>query len=130
MHRCGFRDIDPFGHMGMVAYYAYFADHRFAALRDRFGLDLKAIGRLTFGFFTTETKVQYLRQIRCDEPFTITSKVVANDDTSCLVECVLTKQDGSAAARCSMSVACVDLKSGRMTTWPEDFMERFVEQPL
>lgn len=126
-HHCGFRDVDPFGHMNMANYYAYFVDHRFAALRDRFALTVKAIKELPIGFFTVKSEIEYKRQVRCDESFSITSQVIRADERQCDVECVLTLANGAVASRCTMTIVCVDMATGRGTPWPQGFMDRFYQ---
>jgi acyl-CoA thioesterase FadM len=124
-HTCGFRDVDPYGHMNMVTYYAEFTDHRFTALRERFGLDLNAIRKLPIAFFTTKVEIEYRRPVLCDEKYSITSKVTGVDEQVCEIEAVLAKSDGTVAARCRFLATCVDMATGRRTSWPAGFVERF-----
>ncbi|MHA0111627.1 hypothetical protein ACXYUI_31730, partial [Klebsiella pneumoniae] len=76
--------------MNTLHYVAYFINHRFTALRERFELDLEKINGLDIAFYTRNLDVAFLRPVLGDQLFSITSAILESDSFTCKIECQMT----------------------------------------
>lgn len=126
-HRASFQEIDSYGHLNTVHYLSYFITHRFTALRERFGFDLKKIADIEIAFYTKSLDMSFMRPVLGDQIFMISSHISAMDEATCTVTCEMKDEKGRLMARCNMLMVCVDKKTSRASTWPNNFMAVFYE---
>ena len=126
-HRVRFREVDPYGHMNMAYYVAYYSDHRFEGMREFIGLDFKGIDALPVAFHIRSVEVEYLRPLVADQEFVIRSSVVELKRTQCVVELKMTDKDEQVVSTCRMRIGCIDKATGRICAWSDGLMERFFQ---
>jgi YbgC/YbaW family acyl-CoA thioester hydrolase len=124
-HKPRFFEIDPYGHLSIVHYLAYFTEHRFRGLAEFCGLDVKQINELNIGFYSSSVTIDFKRPVFLDTSFEITSFVASYDESTAIVECEMKTSEGKIISTCKISLACVDKKSGKACPWPLDVLERF-----
>lgn len=126
-HQANFSVVDAFAHMGTVQYASFFIEHRWIGLRG-IGLDLATVNGLPVYFATKSMNINFERPIRCDEAFSITSRVVEWRESDCLTHCEMNKADGKLAASCELIIVCVSKATNRATPWTSDVLDRFFEE--
>jgi len=126
-HRIRFSDLDPYNHMTTGKYTTYYVDHRMQGLRDRIGWDLKTIAALPFMVWVRRMEIDFIRPVRGDQEFTITSFVRQFQGADAIIECAMVDEAGKTLSRCLMTVAHVDRDSNRATDWPPDVAALFSE---
>jgi acyl-CoA thioester hydrolase len=123
--RVRFRDVDPYGHMNMAAYLAYYVDHRFEGMRIFLQMGLKEIIALPVAYHTRSVNIEYLRPLLADQEFRIRSYVSSLKRSQCLVDLEMIEVDGQVASTAHMRIGCIDKATGRPCGWPPGLMERF-----
>lgn len=125
VHRVRFRDVDPYGHMNMAHYLAYYGDHRFEGMRRFIGLDLKAIAELPIAFHTRSVEIEYLKPLVADQEFKILSYVAELRRSQCYVALEMQNESSEKVSTARMRIGCIDKVTGRPCGWPGGLMERF-----
>lgn len=128
-HRVRFSELDPYNHVNTGHYATYFADHRMAGLRDNVGWDLKTLGELPFMVWVKKLEIDFVRPLRADQEFTISSFVKDFHGSDAQIECTMVDAAAKTVSRCSMTVAYVDKQTNRSADWPLDVAALFFEQP-
>lgn len=124
-HRARFREIDAYGHMNMTHYVTYISDHRFQGMREVLGLGFKELDDLPVAFFIRQFEIEYLRQLKADQEFTIRSHVSETLRSQCYVSIAMTGDAGEQFATAKMRIGCIVKATGRPGAWPDGLMERF-----
>jgi len=127
IQRPAFDDLDPFGHMNTTRFVSAFLHHRFTGLREVLGLDLAALAALPFVFVTRHLSVDFVKSIRGDEAFAITSRVVEVGEMDCEVSGEMQDSRGNVAATFLLRLTCVSKQTQRACPWGHGFMDRFFE---
>ncbi len=119
--------IDYNGHMN-VAYYVLVFDHGVDGLWDLLGLD-EAYRRNHGGTtFAVECHVSYLRELRENDPVTITSQLLAWDAKRIhQFQRMYHADSGDLAATCEWMNLHVDIASRRVSPWPKTVLDRLAE---
>jgi acyl-CoA thioester hydrolase len=128
VHHMRFSEMDPYGHMNTTHYLTYFLEHRFECMRKQLGWDLKTISEMPQAFLTVSAKVDYLRPVRPDQEFEITSYLNAAGTTKVQLLGEMKLADGKIAAKLELIVVCFDKASQRVIHWPPGLVELFVEK--
>ncbi len=116
--------IDVNGHMN-VAYYVLAFDLGIDELWASFGITEAHIRDQQSSTFAVEAHVMYLRELRLDDPFFITSQVLAYSDKGIhQFQRMVHADEGYVAATCEWINLHVDLKARRVAPWPEPMLER------
>lgn len=126
-HRVRFREIDPYGHMNMVNYLAYFADHRFEGMRTFVAMGMKELEELPIAFHTRSVELEYLRPLFADQEFVIRSHMSEVKRSQCYVDFEMSGVDGTKLATCRMRYGCIDKATQRPGGWPPGLIERFFQ---
>ena len=126
-HRVRFREIDRYGHMNMVNYLAYFADHRFEGMRTYMGLGTRELEDLPIAFHTRSVELDYRRSLFADQEFVIRSHIAELKRSQCYVDLTMSDADDQVVATCRMRIGCIDKGAQKPCGWPPGLMERFYE---
>lgn len=124
-HRARFVEIDPFGHMNINHYVAYFTENRFIGHREALHLDLKALARFPVAPHIRRAEVDFLRPVFGDMEFTIESFLSELGDGSCVVLATMKGPTGNLHATCKFHIACVEKATLKQIPWPDDFISLF-----
>lgn len=114
--------IDVNHHMN-VAYYVLAFDRGVDALWGRFGITDRYIEEEKNSTFAVETHVTYQRELRLDEPYVITSQILAYDEKRIhqFMRMYHTEEKYLAATAEWMNLH-VDLDARRVAPWPDDIL--------
>src|SRR5215510_1557303 len=124
-HRARFVEIDPFGHMNVNHYVAYYSENRFIGHRECLGLDVKAISRFPVAPHIRSIKIEFLRPVFADVEFTVESFISELMDSSCVVLATMTGATGILHSTCKFQISCVEKKTLTQIPWPDDFISLF-----
>lgn len=115
--------VDHYGHMNL-AYYLVAFDMASDVLWPKLNLGptFRARG---FGTFCAESWQTYTREVVLDMPLACDSELLSFDDKRFLCRHVMYHaEEGWEVAQNELLYLCVDLERRRVTTWPEDVLER------
>ncbi|MEM1174320.1 MAG: thioesterase family protein [Pseudomonadota bacterium] len=119
--------IDINGHMN-VAYYLLAFDLAVDALWTHFGIDDDYVARRQMSTFAVESHVEYLRELRPDAPYTVTTQILAVDGKRLhQFQRMYHRDEGFLAASCEWMNLHVDLSVRRVCPWPDDVLEQILE---
>lgn len=121
-----FSEIDPFGHVNSQHYLAFYNSHRFQGMRETLNLGLKEFAQWPIMFPITEMHIKYYRPVFADQEFKIESYVSDVSEMECIVQLNLTIGD-KLHSEAQMHLACVDKKTMKKTTWPQEIIQLFFE---
>ncbi|MBM4253178.1 MAG: acyl-CoA thioesterase [Deltaproteobacteria bacterium] len=124
-HKPRFFEIDPYGHLSMVHYAAYFIEHRFQGMAQHCGLNAQALADMGIAIFCANFSVDFKSPVFLDTEFTIESHIVSHGGSTAVVACAMHDPDGKLLASCLLTVACIDIQRGKPTRWPEAVLRRF-----
>lgn len=127
VQRPAFHELDPYGHMNTAHYVSAFLNHRFTGLREMLELDLAALSALPFIIVTRQMSIDFVKSIRADDPFTMTSWVSEVGEMDCDIRGEMHDARERLAATFQLRLVCVSKSSQRACAWPENFMARFFE---
>ena len=115
--------VDHYGHMNL-AYYLVAFDMACDVLWPMLNLGPKFRAR-GFGTFCGESWQAYTREVTLDAPLACESELLSFDDKRFLARHVMYHaEEGWEVAQNEVLYLCVDLGKRRVTTWPEDVLER------
>ena len=121
--------IDVNDHMN-VAYYVLAFDQGIDALWDRFGITAEHIREMQSSTFAVESHVIYRRELKLDEPFFVTSQILAFDEKRMhQFQRLYHAEELFLAATAEWMNLHVDLNERRVSPWPDHILEgirRFV----
>ena len=127
-HRVRFRDLDPYGHVNMAHYLAYYGDHRFEGMRTFLGLSFAEIESLPTAFVVRHVEIDYLQPLRGDVEFLIRSRLIDVSRVQCVVGLEMVDPDGTLEySRARMRIASMDRVAGKPMAWPPGLMARFFQ---
>lgn len=119
--------IDANDHMN-VAYYVLAFDLGVDALWRTFGITDDYIRTTNGSTFAVESHITYQRELKVNEPFIITSQVIAYDDKRVhQFQRMYHATEGYLAATAEWMNLHVDLGLRRVTPWPESIRQRIGE---
>lgn len=115
--------VDHYGHMNL-AYYLVAFDMASDVLWPKLNLGRKFRAR-GFGTFCAESWQAYTREVTLDVPLACDSELLAFDEKRFLARHVMYHaEEGWEVAQNEVLYLCVSLETRRVTTWPEDVLER------
>ncbi len=115
--------IDVNDHMN-VAYYVLAFDLAVDSVWHRFGITADYIGTQNNSTFAVEAHIRYLRELACDDPFIVTSQVLAFDAKR--IHHFLRMYhagQGYLAATVEWLNLHVDLDTRRVSPWPDAILD-------
>jgi len=115
--------IDYNGHMN-VAYYVLAFDLGIDALWRQFGITEEHVRETHSSTFAVESHVLYKRELKLDEPYVITSQILAFDEKRIhQFQRMYHADDGYLAATAEWLSLHVDLRSRRVAPWPRHILD-------
>ncbi|MEN9835822.1 MAG: hypothetical protein RL011_2015 [Pseudomonadota bacterium] len=129
-HKPRFFEIDPYGHLSMVHYAAYFVEHRFQGMAQHCGLNAEALAELDIAFFCANLNIEFKRPVLLDTEFTIESHIASYRGSTASVRCSMYDLGGKLLACCHMEIACVDIKRGRPKRLPDSVIKCFFHDAI
>ncbi len=116
--------IDYNGHLKM-AYYELIFDHAASEALTLLGLGQQYAQQRGASFFTAEAHVRYLREITPESPVRVTLRLMDYDEKRIhLYQTLHHASEGWSSATCEQIAVHVDLKSRRVTPFPDVVLER------
>jgi acyl-CoA thioester hydrolase len=110
--------IDINGHVN-VAYYLVAFDHGVDQLFDRFGISADYIRTTRGSTFAVECHVTYQRELNRDDPYTVTTQVLAYDQKRIhQFQRLYHAREGYLSATAEWMNLHVDLNTRRVSPWP------------
>jgi acyl-CoA thioester hydrolase len=109
--------LDQYGHLRWSDYLSAF-DKAGWAFYEHFGCGEDYVRRTGCGFYTVESHVRYLREVRCDAQLEFEGLVFGADTKRCWFAGVL-KVDGIERATVELVDLHVDTRGGRSVPMPE-----------
>ncbi len=125
-HRAKFSEIDLHGHMNNEHYLSYFMDHRFIGLRENLGWDLVTIAKLPVLFVVNNVNISYLKPVKADQAFQISSHVEIFNESTCTISCTM-GDEKNIYSKCEMKLTCIDQKSRQVSEWPKELISKFYQ---
>jgi acyl-CoA thioester hydrolase len=114
--------IDFNDHMN-VAYYLLAFDQGVDALWLEFGITEEHVREMRSSTFAVEAHVTYQRELNLDDPFIVTSQILAFDDKRIhQFQRLYHANDGYLAATAEWMTLHVDLNIRRVAPWPEQIL--------
>ncbi len=118
--------VDINGHMN-VAYYVLAFDLAVDSLWTEFGLGDVYVAEREMSTFAVESHVEYLRELRPDAPYTVTTQILAVDGKRLhQFQRMYHRDEGFLAATCEWMNLHVDLSVRRVSPWPDDVLEKIL----
>ena len=115
--------IDYNGHMN-VAYYVLAFDWGVDALWADFGITEQHVEQNQSSTFAVETHVLYKRELKLDDPYVITSQILAFDEKRIhQFQRMYHAEDGFLAATAEWLSLHIDLNARRVAPWPDSILE-------
>jgi acyl-CoA thioester hydrolase len=116
--------IDVNGHMN-VAYYLVAFDRGVDLLFDQLGISGEYISSTRGSTFAVECHVTYQRELNEDDPYTVTSQVLAFDEKRIhQFQRLYHADEGYLAATAEWMNLHVDLNTRRVSPWPDSIRDR------
>ena len=114
--------IDFNGHMN-VAYYVLAFDLGVDALWVDFGITAEHVQQNQSSTFAVETHVLYKQELKVDDPYVVTSQILAYDEKRIhQYQRMYHAESGFLAATAEWLTLHVDLKKRRVAPWPENIL--------
>jgi acyl-CoA thioester hydrolase len=115
--------IDYNGHMN-VAYYVLAFDWGVDGLWADFGITEQHIEENQSSTFAVETHVLYKQELKLDDPYVITSQILAFDEKRIhQFQRMYHAEDGFLAATAEWLSLHIDLSARRVAPWPSDILD-------
>ncbi|MGI9221726.1 MAG: thioesterase family protein [Woeseiaceae bacterium] len=114
--------IDYNGHMN-VAYYVLAFDLGIDGLWGEFGITAEHIKQRQSSTFAVENHVHYKQELKEDDPYVITSQILAYDEKRIhQFQRMYHAQEGFLAATAEWMSLHIDLQARRVAPWPADIL--------
>ena len=115
-----FSDCDQYGHVNAALYLDYVSSARWAYLRKEFSMGLEAFSARDLGFYLTESKVCYKKQISEVNRIMVRSRTISETYTRMVVSFEITSEDEKLLyADGNMTFVIMDLKRQRPRKLPD-----------
>ncbi len=119
-----FNDCDPLAHLNNSKYLDYMLNAREDHLRDVWNLELLDYHKQGFSWVVSNHEIQYLRPALYNEKISIHSSLIELGDSYVTVEMrMMDEHSKSLKALMWTKFTCVNVKTGKRQSHPEEFME-------
>ena len=119
--------IDYNGHMN-VAYYVLAFDWGIDALWADFGITVEHVEEQQSSTFAVESHVLYKQELKLDDPYVITSQILAFDEKRIQqFQRMYHAEEGFLAATCEWMNLHFDTRIRRVAPWPDEIRARIAE---
>lgn len=119
--------IDINGHMN-VAYYVLAFDHGVDSLWSRAGITDEYINNRMLSTFAVESHITYQAELKLDDPFTVTTRILALDDKRLhQFQWLHHAEKGFLAATAEWLNLHVNMRTRRVCPFPDDILAGFLQ---
>lgn len=121
-----FADCDPIGHLNNVKYLEYMLNAREDHVEQNYGFTYEQYTRETGNTWVTiQNEIAYLKEVRYNSTVEITSKTIAINEMTSVVELLMKDQNGTVHAVFWLTVIYFNMKTRRAEMMPADSLENF-----
>lgn len=121
-----FADCDPIGHLNNVKYLEYMLNAREDHVEQNYGFTYEQYTRETgCTWVTIQNEIAYLKEVRYNSKVEITSKTIAVDDLTAVVELLMKDENGVVHAVFWLTVIYFNMKTRRAEKMPEETLDKF-----
>ena len=119
-----FNDCDPLAHLNNSKYLDYMLNAREDHLRDVWNMELLDYHKQGFSWVVSNHEIQYLRPALYNEKISIHSSLIEAGDSYVTVEMrMMDEHSKSLKALMWTKFTCVNVKTGKRQSHPEEFMD-------
>jgi len=121
-----FADCDPIGHLNNVKYLEYMLNAREDHVEQYYGFTYEQYTRETgYTWVTIQNEIAYLKEVRYNSTVEITSKTIAINEMTSVVELLMKDQNGTVHAVFWLTVIYFNMKTRRAEMMSAESLENF-----
>jgi len=121
-----FADCDPIGHLNNVKYLEYMLNAREDHVEQNYGFTYEQYTRETGNtWVTVQNEIAYLKEVRYNSTVEITSKTIAINEMTSVVELLMKDQNGTIHAVFWLTVIYFNMKTRRAEMMSAESLENF-----
>ncbi len=121
-----FADCDPIGHLNNVKYLEYMLNAREDHVEQFYGFTYEQYTRETgYTWVTIQNEIAYLKEVRYHSTVEITSKTIAINEMTSVVELLMKDQNGTVHAVFWLTVIYFNMKTRRAEMMSAESLENF-----
>jgi len=121
-----FADCDPIGHLNNVKYLEYMLNAREDHVEQNYGFTYEQYTRETgCTWVTIQNEIAYLKEVRYNSTVEITSKTIAVNNMTSVVELVMKDENGIVHAVFWLTVIYFNMKTRRAEMMSDESLEKF-----
>lgn len=121
-----FADCDPIGHLNNVKYLEYMLNAREDHVEQFYGFTYEQYTRETgYTWVTIQNEIAYLKEVRYNSTVEITSKTIAINEMTSVVELLMKDQNGTVHAVFWLTVIYFNMKTRRAEMMSAESLENF-----
>lgn len=121
-----FADCDPIGHLNNVKYLEYMLNAREDHVEQNYGFTYEQYTRETgCTWVTIQNEIAYLKEVRYNSTVEITSKTIAINNMTSVVELLMKDQNGIVHAVFWLTVIYFNMKTRRAEMMSDESLEQF-----
>ena len=121
-----FADCDPIGHLNNVKYLEYMLNAREDHVEQNYGFTYEQYTRETGNTWVTiQNEIAYLKEVRYNSTVEITSKTIAINEMTSVVELLMKDQNGTVHAVFWLTIIYFNMKTRRAEMMSADSLENF-----
>ncbi|UQB67602.1 acyl-CoA thioesterase [Epilithonimonas zeae] len=121
-----FADCDPIGHLNNVKYLEYMLNAREDHVEQNYGFTYEQYTRETgCTWVTIQNEIAYLKEVRYNSTVEITSKTIAVNNMTLVVELLMKDQNGIVHAVFWLTVIYFNMKTRKAEMMSDESLEKF-----
>lgn len=121
-----FADCDPIGHLNNVKYLEYMLNAREDHVEQNYGFTYEQYTRETgCTWVTIQNEIAYLKEVRYNSSVDITSKTIAVNNMTSVVELLMKDENGIVHAVFWLTVIYFNMKTRRAEMMSDESLEKF-----
>jgi len=121
-----FADCDPIGHLNNVKYLEYMLNAREDHVEENYGFTYEQYTRETgCTWVTIQNEIAYLKEVRYNSTVEITSKTIAVNNMTSVVELLMKDENGVVHAVFWLTVIYFNMKTRKAEMMSDESLEKF-----
>jgi len=121
-----FADCDPIGHLNNVKYLEYMLNAREDHVEENYGFTYEQYTRETgCTWVTIQNEIAYLKEVRYNSTVEITSKTIAVNNMTSVVELLMKDENGIVHAVFWLTVIYFNMKTRKAEMMSDESLEKF-----
>ncbi|WP_333850619.1 acyl-CoA thioesterase [Epilithonimonas sp.] len=121
-----FADCDPIGHLNNVKYLEYMLNAREDHVEENYGFTYEQYTRETgCTWVTIQNEIAYLKEVRYNSTVEITSKTIAMNNMTSVVELLMKDENGIVHAVFWLTVIYFNMKTRKAEMMSDESLEKF-----